>query len=131
MDRGYRDQDPGVPLRGSGCHQVRVHAGISDPQHADLLAEHGIGSPPHLLEDLARLTTDHPTDLRQLNELTNYAGRCASATTRASRIPTSLSASRPPRYQARRLHQRCNALVASKQAGSGVTTPGEPQRRQR
>jgi hypothetical protein len=33
-----------------------------------------------LLEHLARLTTDHPTELRQLNELTNYAGLCASAT---------------------------------------------------
>jgi hypothetical protein len=37
------------------------HAAVGDLDHDRLHAEHGIGGPPHLLEHLAQLITDHPT----------------------------------------------------------------------
>ncbi len=37
------------------------HAAVGDLQGDRLLAEHGIGGDPHLLQHLAELITDHPT----------------------------------------------------------------------
>jgi hypothetical protein len=37
------------------------HAAVGDLDDHRLLAEHGIGGPPHLLEHLAELIADHPT----------------------------------------------------------------------
>ncbi len=36
------------------------HAAVGDLDNDRLLAEHGIGGPPHLLEHLAELIADHP-----------------------------------------------------------------------
>ncbi len=37
------------------------HAAVGDLDDGRLLAEHGIGGPPHLLEHLAQLIANHPT----------------------------------------------------------------------
>jgi hypothetical protein len=40
------------------------HAAVGDLQGDRLLAEHGVGGDPHLLEHLAELITNHPTGRR-------------------------------------------------------------------
>lgn len=37
------------------------HAAVGDLEGDRLLAEHGVGGDPHLLEHLAELIADHPT----------------------------------------------------------------------
>jgi hypothetical protein len=83
-----------------------------------------------LLEHLARLTTDHPTELWQLNELTIAPGYAPAQPTRASRIPTSLSASRPPRHEAEGSTD-AERLGRFETGRIGSDSPGEPQRYQR
>jgi hypothetical protein len=40
------------------------HAAVGDLQGDRLLAEHGVGGDPHLLEHLAELIANHPTGRR-------------------------------------------------------------------
>jgi hypothetical protein len=42
-------------------HRAGFHAAVGDLEGDRLLAEHGVGGDPHLLEHLAELIADHPT----------------------------------------------------------------------